>query len=80
MRSYPMPEEFDGVKFATRYGLDPESGAFWSDGKQLFVPDTLPDDPPIFEPPDPPQPRIALRLEAVKNLSDLIQLLKEELQ
>lgn len=73
-----MPLLFDGAKFAERYGLK-TPGDFWSDGTLLFVPEGLPDDPPIFEPPDPPKPGLASRLDAVKNLPDLIQLLKEEL-
>ncbi len=54
MKTYPMPKDFSGTKFAARYGLDPLKPDFWSDGKLLYVPNTLPDDPPIFESPDPP--------------------------
>ncbi len=57
MKTYPMPKDFSGTKFAARYGLDPLKPDFWSDGKLLYVPDNLPDDPPIFEPPDPPAAR-----------------------
>lgn len=52
MKSYPMPAQFDGAKFAARYGLDPFKKEFWSDSTNLYVPDNLPDDPPIFEAPD----------------------------
>lgn len=57
MKSYPMPDNFSGSKFATRYGLDGSKGDFWAEGGQLFVPDNLPDDPPIFELSDPPRPK-----------------------
>lgn len=59
-----MPKEFDGAKFAARYKLDAR-GDFWSDGKLLYVPDNLPDDPPIFELPDPPQPSLTSRIQAM---------------
>lgn len=52
-----MPADFDGAKFALRYGLDPfaRPPQFYSDGMGLlWVPDGLPDDPPIFDPPDDP--------------------------
>jgi len=55
MKTYPMPNVFDGAKFAVRYGLSAIHGDFWSDGVLLHVPDGLPDDPPIFEAPDLPQ-------------------------
>ena len=55
MKTYPMPTNFDGAKFALRYGLSlvkipPD---FWSSSGLLYVPDNLPDDPPIFEASDP---------------------------
>lgn len=54
MRSYTLPVEFDGGKFSRRYGLDTLKGEFFADGHgSLWVPDNLPDDPPIFEAPDP---------------------------
>ena len=52
MKIYQIPINFDGAKFADRYGLNPMTD-FWSDGINLHVPDGLPDDPPIFDPPDP---------------------------
>ncbi len=51
-KNYPVPAAFDGAKFARRYGLNVMTD-FWISGDRLFVPDGLPDDPPIFEPPDP---------------------------
>lgn len=58
MKQYPLPALFDGKKFATRYGLQAEPPAdFWVHNNVIFVPDNLPDDPPIFEAPDPPQPK-----------------------
>ena len=54
MKIYPKPTAFDGAKFAARYGLNAIRGDFWDDGNGfLHVPDGLPDDPPIFDPPDP---------------------------
>lgn len=79
MKQYPMPKEFDGGKFASRYGLSTLRGDFWSDGIWLYVPDNLPDDPPIFEPPDPLGPGLKDKLDAVKTLPELIKVLKEEL-
>lgn len=58
-----LPPSWDARKFATRYGLknDLQAEFYTLDGK-LFLRDgvTIPDDPPIFEPPDPfvPQPTI----------------------
>lgn len=66
MKSYPKPKEFSGSKFALRYGLDPMKD-FWADEKFIYVPDNLPDDPPIFEPPDPPGPTITSRINALST-------------
>jgi len=65
MKTYPMPINFDGAKFATRYGLNALAGDFWSDGESLHVPDGLPDDPPIFEAPDPLLPTITSQIETL---------------
>ena len=71
MKTYPMPTNFDGAKFALRYGLSlvkipPD---FWSSSGLLYVPDNLPDDPPIFEAPDPIIPPPAgLYLHAMKTV------------
>ena len=65
MKKYPMPKQFSGSKFAARYNLSATLPAeFWSDGQFLYVPDSLPDDPPIFEAPDPPIPQGVLKWEA----------------
>jgi hypothetical protein len=60
MKLYPKPTQFDGRKFAIRYNLDPFAGDFGAtfvDGKEMiYVRPTLPDDPPIFEAPDPKVP------------------------
>lgn len=56
MATYPKPEQFDGGKFAVRYGLNPRANDFWDDGRgNIVLRDglILPDDPPIFEAPDP---------------------------
>lgn len=52
MKKYPLPAQFSGTKFAARYGISSLAGDFWSDGVWIYVPDNLPDDPPIFEAPD----------------------------
>jgi len=52
MKTYLIPTLFDGAKFALRYDLN-STRDFWVSGGYIFVPDNLPDDPPIFEPPDP---------------------------
>ena len=64
MKAYLMPAEFDGGKFAARYGLDSMKD-FWIIGGLLYVPETLPDDPPIFEAPDPPKPSVMSRIESL---------------
>ena len=52
---------FDGGKFAARYSLSSPKGDFWveviSGQSTLFLADgvILPDNPPIFDPPDPPE-------------------------
>lgn len=76
MKSYPVIANFDGAKFAARYGLDSFRGDFFVSKGQLFVPDKLPDDPPIQEPCDPVvvKPTIEERLakleSAVTTLKD----------
>jgi len=54
MKSWIVTGDFDGEKFAARYGLDAVNGDFSMNGNVLTVkPDHLvTDDPPIFEPPD----------------------------
>lgn len=57
MKTYPAPASMDGKKFATRYGLSLYPPSFWIDAQGLIhVPDGLPDDPPIFDLPDPKIP------------------------
>ena len=80
MKTYPMPVNFSGAKFAKRYGLDSLKMDFWADEHFLYVPDTLPDDPPIFETTDPPKPAVATRLDSAKTLPDLIAVLKDVLK
>lgn len=54
MQIYTPPIDWDAKKFATRYGLNPFTNDFYvnNDG-ELVVTVVLPDDPPIFDPPDP---------------------------
>lgn len=57
MKIYPVPFNFSGSKFAARYGLSTTDGSFFVGGDGLLhVPDNLPDDPPIFDAPDPVLP------------------------
>lgn len=78
MRTYVLPPAFDGAKFAKRYGLDSMKDFYVRD-KELIVFKDIADDPPIFEPPDPPGPGISVRLDNVRTLPELIAILKEEL-
>src|SRR3990167_1996272 len=50
---YTLPSIWDAKKFATRYGLDSEKDFYVNGEGDLVVCPALPDDPPIFEPPDP---------------------------
>src|SRR5690348_8393010 len=55
MKRYPLIPNFSGAKFAARYGLNALLGDFFVDvERQLNVPHTLPDDPPIQEVSDSP--------------------------
>ena len=76
-----MPKDFDGGKFAKRYGLDALKGDFSIAYDMLIVKDEtkITDDPPIFEAPDPPKLEIKQRLDNVKDLKELIAILKERL-
>ena len=64
-----IPQNFSGAKFAARYGLNPFviPPDFWLIKDQLYVKPgiQLPDDPPIFEPPDPPGPTIISQIDAL---------------
>jgi len=56
MTLYDLPDVWSPVKFAVRYGLDSELDFYVDAKRKLVVFSVLPDDPPIFEPPDPPEP------------------------
>lgn len=79
---YEKPALFDGTKFAVRYKLNSLRMDFWADEKWVYLRDgiTLPDNPPIFEAPDAPPPPLSTRLDALKTLPELIELLKKELR
>ena len=66
-KRFPI-QPFSGRKFAARYGLDPLHPDFWADEQFLYLRDglILPDDPPIFEPPDPPGPTLEQRLASIE--------------
>ena len=66
MKSYPMPANFDGAKFAARYGLNALSRDFYIEAGSLFVPDSLPDSP-VFEAPDSPTVRLQKLSEALAD-------------
>ncbi len=76
MKSFIVNGDFDGAKFAKRYGLNSFRGDFSMNGNVLTVKDEskITDDPPIFEAPDPfvAKPTIEERLAALeKDVSDL---------
>ncbi len=65
MKKFPKPAQFDGAKFAARYGLDAIAGDFFVDGEgMLNVPDSVPDNP-VFEAPDPRGPSITEKINAL---------------
>ena len=66
MKSWTVNGPFDGAKFAARYGLNSLAGDFSMNGNVLTVrPDfKVTDDPPIFEPSDPPLPTITSLINA----------------
>ena len=78
MKSWIVIGDFDGEKFAARYGLDAVNGDFSMNGNVLTViPDHLvTDDPPIFEPPDPPGPteKELLEQRLTKIEADIVDL------
>jgi len=80
MKTFMPPKVWDAKKFATRYGLNTNAD-FYVDAEGLLVvfPD-LPDDPPVFDLPDPPKPSVQNRLDGVLTLTDLIPILKEVLR
>jgi len=54
MRTYVLPSVWDAKKFASRYRLNSQTDFYvGGDGKLVVFP-VIPDDPPIFELPDPP--------------------------
>ena len=78
-KSYPLIANFDGAKFASRYGLNGIRGDFYASNGRLFLQDNiiLPDDPPVQEATDPgPTKREILRSLPTKSLTaqDLIDL------
>ena len=79
MTEYTLPPIWDALKFAHRYGLDfgPAGKDFYVGGNgKLVVFPTLPDDPPIFELPDPPGPteKELLEQRLTKIEADIVDL------
>lgn len=80
MRKVPVIANFDGVKFAARYGLSAMRGEFFIDADgMLNFPDSVIANP-ILETVDPPKPAVATRLDGAKTLPDLIAVLKDVLK
>jgi hypothetical protein len=65
MKSIPLPSNFDGAKFASRYSLGRDD-FFVSEGR-LYFPDALPT-APVTETTDvpPPNPKPTAAIEALK--------------
>jgi hypothetical protein len=60
MQIYTPPPIWDAGKFAVRYGLNKDKDFYVNGEGKLVVFSVLPDNPPIFELSDPPQPRLHL--------------------
>jgi hypothetical protein len=68
MTTHKLPDIWDAKKFALRYGLNFQSD-FYVNGKgELVVFPDLPDNPPIFEEPDPVviKPTVEEELASIK--------------
>ena len=63
MADFVLPPSWSAPKFAARYGLNPDTDFYITGEGLLRVFPTLPDNPPIFDLPDPPQPQGELRWE-----------------
>lgn len=74
MKSWPKPAQFDGGKFAKRYGLtEREFGVTFIDGVEyIYVRDSskVTGQTPIFEPPDPPKKVVTID-ELLKRIENL---------
>ena len=58
MKIFTPPVVWSSPKFAARYGLDYHTDYYLDGEGKLRVFIDIPDDPPIFEAPDPPLPTI----------------------
>ena len=73
----PGPGLWDAKKFAVRYNLNALKPDFYVNGEGLLVVfPTLPDDPPIFDLPDPPIPQGVLKWE-VSDVPGAVRLVAE---
>ena len=75
MKSWALPSIWDARKLAIRYGLNNETDFLVREGFITIFP-SIPDDPPIFEPPDPPGPteKELLEQRLTKIETDIIDL------
>ena len=78
MKTYDLPPVWSPTKFIARYSLDFNKDFYVNGEGKLVLFKELPE-PIIFEEPDPLPPGIKVRLDAVKTLPELIELLKKEL-
>lgn len=58
MKTWPLPPIWDAKKLATRYALNASIDFYVTANNELAIIPDIPDDPPIFEAPDPPLPTI----------------------
>ena len=81
MKIFDTPNtQWDGLKFAARYGYIPLEGKYYVNGEgKLVVPDDFPDEVPIFEAPDapkPPKPTVDELIARIELLESDVTLLK----
>ena len=65
MTIHTLPAIWDAKKFATRYSLDLNKDFYVDSNGMLVVFPALPDNPPIFDAPDPPGPSLTSRIAAL---------------
>ena len=78
MAVFSLPPVWDSLKFAARYKLDPFKDYYVDGNGELVVAVDLPDNPPIFDLPDPPGKSFAERIDEATTLEELKTVLKGE--